>query len=87
MIKDTKLPIHPPRVYPAPPPAYDAHYDYESQQLPPQRARIQTWSDTKREWRYGSKSRVFKYYLGYALAGFIIGAIIGIIIAVIRRFT
>lgn len=86
MIK-TKLPILPPRVYPAPPPAYNAHYAYESQQLPPQRARIQTWSDTKREWRYGSRSRVFKYYLGYALAGFIIGAIIGIIIAVIRRST
>ncbi|KAJ5605954.1 hypothetical protein N7510_008735 [Penicillium lagena] len=38
------------------------------------------------EWKYGSKTRVLKYFFGYFALGLLIGGIIGTIIAVVRIY-
>jgi hypothetical protein len=38
------------------------------------------------EWRYGSKTRVIKYYLVYMGIGLVVGAIIGVVIGVCIRY-
>ncbi|KAL2855973.1 hypothetical protein BJY01DRAFT_242912 [Aspergillus pseudoustus] len=97
MNTDTKSPYPPPQLHttpaaaPAPPYEYEYstthHADNNSLEMQqPPKTQLRTMQDVKREWRHGSKSRVFKYYLVYALIGFVTGAIIGVIIGVIIRF-
>ncbi|KAL2819715.1 hypothetical protein BJX63DRAFT_381521 [Aspergillus granulosus] len=92
MNHDTKTPYPPPQAHAAPVPAYEynnttTYANYNPPELqPPPKNQLRTMAEVKQEWRYGSKSRVFKYYIAYALMGFAIGAIIGVIIGVVIRF-
>ncbi|KAJ5815230.1 hypothetical protein N7474_007007 [Penicillium riverlandense] len=45
-----------------------------------------SFAATVHEWKYGSKLRVLKYYVGYFALGLLIGGIIGTIIAVVRVY-
>ncbi|KAL4882553.1 hypothetical protein BJY04DRAFT_36994 [Aspergillus karnatakaensis] len=83
MNPDSKPLQPPPQVYA---PTGPSAYDYESgRQIP--KNNLKTWAQVRQEWRHGSKLRVFKYYIMYALVGFIVGAIIGLIIGLIFRYT
>jgi hypothetical protein len=93
---DKKTPSPPPQAHAAPgfapAPAvyeynmnrYDDSNSLELQQRP--KRELRTWGDIRQEWKYGSKSRVFRYYILYVLIGFVVGAIIGTIIGVVTRY-
>ncbi|KAL4863591.1 hypothetical protein BDV12DRAFT_26276 [Aspergillus spectabilis] len=83
MDRDTKPLQPPPQVYAPTASPYD---DPKSQRQVPKN-QLRTWSQVKEEWRYGSKARVFKYYIAYALIGFIVGGIVGVIIGLVIRYT
>ncbi|KAL5343579.1 hypothetical protein BJX70DRAFT_393638 [Aspergillus crustosus] len=83
MDRDTKTLQPPPQAYA---PTGPSTYDYESQRQIPKN-NLRTWSQVRQEWKYGSKSRVVKYYIAYFLIGFIVGGIVGTIIGLIFRFT
>ncbi|KZF19130.1 hypothetical protein L228DRAFT_285996 [Xylona heveae TC161] len=54
--------------------------DLEDQTYQPRKRPIVTNKDVSTEWKHGSKGRVIKYMLLWALLGFIVGGIIGMII-------
>ncbi|KAL2799032.1 FAD/NAD(P)-binding domain-containing protein [Aspergillus keveii] len=79
MDTDRKTPYPPPQAHAAPgsspAPAvyeynlngYDDSNSLELQQRP--KRELRTWGDIRQEWKYGSKSRVFRYYILYVLIG------------------
>jgi hypothetical protein len=61
-------------------------FDIEALPERPQKRALKTNESYAKEWNYGSKARVIKYYLMYIMAGFIIGGIIGTVIGVCVRY-
>ncbi|CEL05508.1 hypothetical protein ASPCAL06626 [Aspergillus calidoustus] len=92
MDSDGKAAYPPPQAHAAPAPAVyeystNGYCDSNSLELQqPPKNQLRSWGDIRQEWKYGSKSRVFRYYILYVLIGFVVGAIIGTIIGLVFRF-
>lgn len=68
-------------------PVHDrSNFDVEALPERPQKRVLRTNGSYVEEWRYGSKTRVIKYYLVYMGIGLVVGAIIGVVIGVCIRY-